>query len=80
VVGRRGRLDKTGIGGIGRVQMRVPEKNLVGTRYHYQHRDEIEAVVQGAARDSTFDTLTASIGMAPAADRTLGGLCDRVVA
>jgi len=45
-------------------------------RYHYQHRAEVEAVVQGASRDATFDTLCASIGTALAADRTLGGLCD----
>jgi hypothetical protein len=31
-------------------------------------------------RDATFDTLTASIGSALAADRTLGGLCDWVEA
>jgi len=49
-------------------------------RYHYQHRAEIEAVVQGADRDTAFDTLTASIGAALAADRTLGGLCDWVEA
>ena len=57
-----------------------PEVTLSPLRYHYQHRAEIEAVVQGAARDMTFDTLTASIGVAIAADRTLGGLCDWVEA
>jgi len=57
-----------------------PEVTLSPLRYHYQHRAEIEAVVQGAARDATFDTLTASIGAALAADRTLGGLCDWVEA
>ena len=45
-----------------------------------QHRAEIEAVVQGAARDAAFDTLCASIGAVIAADRTLGGLCDWVEA
>lgn len=49
-------------------------------RYHYQHRAEIEAVVQGAARDAAFDMLCASIGAALAADRTPGGLCDWVEA
>ena len=49
-------------------------------RYHYQHRAEIEAVVQGTGRDTAFDTLCASIGTALAADRTLGGLCDWVEA
>ncbi|SEN75928.1 hypothetical protein SAMN04488003_13313 [Loktanella fryxellensis] len=57
-----------------------PEVTLSPMRYHYQHRAEIEAVVQGAARDSAFDTLCASLGAAIAADRTLGGLCDWVEA
>ena len=57
-----------------------PEVTLSPLRYHYQHRAEIEAVVQGAARDTAFDTLCASIGTAIAADRTLGGLCDWVEA
>ncbi len=57
-----------------------PEVTLSPLAYHYQHRAEIEAVVQGAARDTAFDTLTASIGTALAADRTLGGLCDWVEA
>ena len=57
-----------------------PEVTLSPLRYHYQHRAEIEAVVQGADRDATFDTLTASVGAAIAADRTLGGLCDWVEA
>lgn len=49
-------------------------------RYHCRHRAEIEAVVQGADRDATFDTLKASIGATITADRTLGGLCDWVEA
>jgi len=57
-----------------------PEVTLSPLRYHYQHRAEIEAVVQGAARDATFGTLCASVGAALAADRTLGGLCDWVEA
>jgi hypothetical protein len=48
--------------------------------YHYQHHAEIEAVVLGSDRDAAFDALTASIGAALAADRTLGGLCDWVEA
>jgi hypothetical protein len=55
-----------------------PEVTLSPLRYHFQHRAEIEAVVQGAARDADFDTLCASIGAAIVADRTLGGLCDWV--
>lgn len=57
-----------------------PEVTLSPLRHHYQHRAEIEAVVQGAARDAAFDTLCASVGAAIAADRTLGGLCDWVEA
>jgi len=57
-----------------------PEVTLSPLRYHYQHRAEIEAAVQGAARDAAFDTLAASIGAAIATDRTLGGLCDWVEA
>jgi hypothetical protein len=57
-----------------------PDVTLSPLRYHYQHRAEIEAVVQGAARDATFDTLCASIGAAITADRTLGGLCDWIEA
>ncbi len=57
-----------------------PEVTLSPLRYHYQHRAEIEAVVQGTDRDATFDTLTSSIGTALSADRTLGGLCDWVEA
>ena len=57
-----------------------PEVTLSPLRYHYQHRAEIEAVVQGTGREAAFDTLTASIGTALAADRTLGGLCDWVEA
>jgi hypothetical protein len=57
-----------------------PEVTLSPLAYHYQHRTAIEAVVQGTDRDAAFDTLTASIGAALAADRTLGGLCDWVEA
>jgi hypothetical protein len=57
-----------------------PDVTLSPLTYHYQHRAEIEAVVQGADRDAAFDALCASIGTALAADRTLGGLCDWVEA
>ena len=57
-----------------------PEVTLLPLRYHDQHRAEIEAVVQGTARDVAFDTLTASIITAIAADRTSGGLGDWVEA
>jgi len=57
-----------------------PEVTLSPLRYHYQHRAEIEAVVQGTNRDAAFDILTASIGAVISADRTLGGLCDWIEA
>ncbi len=56
------------------------EVTLSPLAYHYRHRAEIEAVFQGADRDAAIDTLTASIGTAAIADRTLGGLCDWVEA
>ena len=56
-----------------------PEVTLSPLRYHYQHRAELEVVVQaGTGRTSGFDTLIAAIGTAMEADRTLGGLCDWV--
>ena len=57
-----------------------PEVTLSPLRYHYQHRAEIEAVVQGANRDAAFDTLCVRIGAVITADRTLDGLCDWVEA
>ncbi|MCV2448976.1 acyl-CoA transferase [Paracoccus sp. DMF] len=57
-----------------------PEVTLSPVAYHYQHRAEVEAVVQGADRDAAFDALCGSIGTTIAADRTLGGLCDWVEA
>lgn len=56
-----------------------PEVTLSPLRYHYQHRAELEVVVQaGMGRASAFDDLIAAIGTALEADRTLGGLCDWV--
>jgi hypothetical protein len=57
-----------------------PEVTLSPLAYHYQHRAEIEAVLQGNDRNVTFDALCASIGAAIASDRTLGGLCDWIEA
>lgn len=55
------------------------EVTLSPLRYHYQHRAELEVVVQaGNGRTSAFDDLVAAIGAALEADRTLGGLCDWV--
>jgi hypothetical protein len=56
-----------------------PEVTLSPLRYHYQHRAELEVVVQAPnGRASAFDTLIAAIGTALEADRTLGGVCDWV--
>jgi hypothetical protein len=58
-----------------------PATTLSPLRNHFQHRAEVEAVVQaGTARDAAFDTLIAGVGIAISADRTLGGLCDWVEA
>ncbi len=57
-----------------------PEVTLSPLTYHYQHRSEIEAIVQGASRDAAFDALCASVGTVIAGDDTLGGLCDWVEA
>ena len=54
-----------------------PDVTLSPLRYHYQHRAELEVVVQAPnGRASAFDTLIAAIGAALDADRTLSGLCD----
>jgi len=56
-----------------------PEVTLSPVRYHYQHRAELEVVVEaGNGRASAFDTLIAAIGSALDADRTLGGHCEWV--
>ena len=49
--------------------------------YHYQHRAELEVIVQaGEERDARFDRLVGRIGAAVSADRSLRGLCDWVEA
>lgn len=54
-----------------------PDVTLSPLRYHYQHRAELEVVVQAPnGRASALDTLIAAIGAALDADRTLSGLCD----
>ena len=56
-----------------------PEVTLSPLRYHFQHRAELEVVVQAPnGRATAFDTLITAIGTALDADRTLGGLCDWV--
>ena len=58
-----------------------PAVTLSPLRYHYQHRAEVEAVVQtGTGRDAAFVALAAGVGTLLSADRTLGGLCDWVEA
>ena len=58
-----------------------PAVTLSPLRYHYQHRAEIEAVVQaGSGRDTAFATLASGVGAVLSADRTLSGLCDWVEA
>jgi len=55
------------------------EVTLSPLRYHYQHRAELEVVVQAPnGRATAFDSLIAAIGTALNADSTLGGLCDWV--
>ena len=59
----------------------APGVTLSPLRYHYQHRAELEVVVQDAkSRDARFAELVASIGAVLVADRTLGGRCDWVEA
>jgi len=54
-----------------------PEVTLSPLSYFYEHRAELEVVIQaGTGRDALFDALAADIGAALALDRTLGGLCD----
>ena len=58
-----------------------PEVTLSPLTYFYEHRAELEVVIQaGTERDALFDALAASIGAALVTDRTLGGLCDWVEA
>lgn len=56
-----------------------PGVTLSPLMYHYQHRAELEMIVQSAsARDALFDALAAQVGAVLSADRTLRGLCDWV--
>ncbi len=58
-----------------------PEATLSPLSYYWQHRAILEVIVIGndaAARDVALDTLFIAIASTLAADRTLGGLCDRV--
>jgi len=57
-----------------------PEVTLSPLTYSYRHRAEIELYAQSTARQegAVFDAAIVAIGLALAADRTLGGLCDWV--
>lgn len=57
-----------------------PEVTMSPLTYLYEHRAELDIVTDGAARNAAFDAIKAAVGVAIAADRTLGGLCDYVVA
>jgi hypothetical protein len=57
----------------------TPEVTLSPPQYHFEHRTEVEVIVQGktpAVRDTVFDVLLSELATAISVDRTLGGLCD----
>jgi len=61
----------------------APEIMLSPLSYSYEHKAELEVIVQGktpTARAVVFDALAHNIGTVLAANRTLGGLCDWVEA
>lgn len=60
-----------------------PEVLLSPLSYYWQHRAQLEVVVQkGDAddRDAALDDLLQAVAAAIGGNRTLGGLCDRVTA
>ena len=57
-----------------------PAVTMSPLSYHYQHRAELEVIVQGADRDTGFAALCGQIGAVIRADRTLGGRCDWIEA
>lgn len=59
----------------------APEPLLSPPLYLYEHRAEVEVIVEsvGAAREAAFDALKLAVHAAIDADRTLGGLCDYVI-
>ncbi len=61
----------------------TPEVTLSPLQYHYEHRAEVEVIVQSktpAARDAAFDAQLSELATVITADRTLGGLCDWIEA
>jgi hypothetical protein len=57
-----------------------PAVTLSPLTYHYQHRSDLEVIVQGSDRDTGFAALCGQIGAVITADRTLGGRCDWIEA
>ena len=57
-----------------------PEVTLSPLAYHFEHRAELEVILQGTDRDARFDALCQNIAALLAADRTLGGLCNWIEA
>lgn len=54
-----------------------PTWTLSPMTWHYEHRAEIDVIVQTAGnRDAAFDAICMAIGATLSADRTLGGLCE----
>jgi len=56
-----------------------PEITMSPVNYHYDHRAEVDILVQGgteAQRDTRADTLRQAVSAAIVADRTLGGAVD----
>lgn len=59
-----------------------PQTLLSPTLYVYEHRAEVDIVVDRATAadpEATFDDIRVAIGVALGLDRTLGGLCDYVI-
>jgi hypothetical protein len=59
----------------------TPEALMSPPLYVYEHRAEVDVVVEGTetAREAAFDALKLAIHAAIDADRTLGGLCDYAI-
>lgn len=58
-----------------------PDVTMSPLTYHYEHKAEVEAIIQISDHlDTNFDLMTSALGAAINGDRTLGGLCDWVEA
>lgn len=58
-----------------------PEHTLSPLQFHYEHRAELEVMVQaGTGREGLMDGLLIAVTNGLATDRTLGGLCEWVEA